>query len=682
MANALEQGLTVHQALHGYADGHRMLGCSKQLKAHDQKTMLIMSDVSGSGASIDPRGYLTGYPLADSGVYALGRTWAATEMERPGCVWTHTILIDFADLAGLQSMGFLASAFTRPGSSPNTHVYSVPFTVPSIKSEQATIALDLDALARILFCLYGQPRAKVLSSMPKDADGLALAIWAQQWPRLRRSFRFCTSSFADRSTESASFDLQFTSLVDRSFRSRFADVLDADRTAVPSSYWLTDAVRDVVDNRGDLRNFMREAGGDIAGGREMFAPLCTLHFMIPTFANSPSSIGEAITVIEKAFDTASAGSLRSILLSAIVRHPEQIESVSAGFLVKYFDLLNLNSIRSNSIALGKALWNIFPRQLLESSSTGTAFGIFAKNTIELLDTQTLIDTALEDHTLFPSLMALRPDLLSVPQIWTIREEAWLRDAVRNLAEENQEFIQYMMQADRSDLAYEAVERFGKFRILEALAVAAKKNDGDISRLNTWLELCIGDRNAVADLLAGAQSLSLMLLTAIAKRTSPDFVPNDVGIDPWVTAISHMSHSADERSHQYLAGYLLARAFGYRSKSQIELIEFSFDEVYFAAFNSRLSEDVWQLLERALPRSWWPDWDRCRRLRDAITDLFVNRNLAPSGFSKITLDNSLFADLASLAADNSRGRKFLRKALQFLRETGGGEARVRMIEKEL
>src|SRR4051812_36584795 len=87
--------LRVHQALHGYADGHRLIASSATLKTRDAKSMLALSDASGSGARIPESGYLTGYPLSESGMYAFARTWAAPEMSRPGCVWTHTLIIDF-----------------------------------------------------------------------------------------------------------------------------------------------------------------------------------------------------------------------------------------------------------------------------------------------------------------------------------------------------------------------------------------------------------------------------------------------------------------------------------------------------------------------------------------------------------------------------------------------------------
>ena len=92
----------LQQTLHGYSEGHRLLASSIDLPTRDAKTVLMMSDASGPAATIGEEGYLTGYPLPESGHYALARTWAAPEMPRPGCVWTHTILIDFSDIPALR----------------------------------------------------------------------------------------------------------------------------------------------------------------------------------------------------------------------------------------------------------------------------------------------------------------------------------------------------------------------------------------------------------------------------------------------------------------------------------------------------------------------------------------------------------------------------------------------------
>jgi len=70
--------LRVHQILHGYAQGHQQLAQSVQVRLRDAKTMLVLSDISGPGVRPGDEGYLTGYPLSDSKLYVIARTWAAS----------------------------------------------------------------------------------------------------------------------------------------------------------------------------------------------------------------------------------------------------------------------------------------------------------------------------------------------------------------------------------------------------------------------------------------------------------------------------------------------------------------------------------------------------------------------------------------------------------------------------
>src|SRR3990167_10858309 len=119
--------LHVHQTLHGYADGHRLIGGSLQFTASDAKQMLVLSDLAGPGGKLDERGYLTGYPLPELGMYAVARTWPAPEMPRPGCVWTHTLLVDYSDLALLRAPTSLARLFRRPKGDLSEYASTIDF---------------------------------------------------------------------------------------------------------------------------------------------------------------------------------------------------------------------------------------------------------------------------------------------------------------------------------------------------------------------------------------------------------------------------------------------------------------------------------------------------------------------------------------------------------------------------
>ena len=162
MANVIERDntLQIHQTLHGYSDGHRLITGSLLVKQPDAKLMLSLSDLPAPGAPVHESGYLTGYPLASTGVYALARTWPAPEMPRPGCVWTHTLLIEYADLATLADLRQLLELFRRP-EKDNTS-YALPLQHREA-SQPATVE-DGELARHLLAALYGHPNDKVVAA--------------------------------------------------------------------------------------------------------------------------------------------------------------------------------------------------------------------------------------------------------------------------------------------------------------------------------------------------------------------------------------------------------------------------------------------------------------------------------------------------------------------------------------
>jgi hypothetical protein len=94
----------VHQFLHGYSEGHRLIEGSAKLPSELARLMLKMSDLSGSSVVSGFERYITAYPLESINAYALAMTWYAPEMPRPGCVWTHTIVLSTQTLATIPSL--------------------------------------------------------------------------------------------------------------------------------------------------------------------------------------------------------------------------------------------------------------------------------------------------------------------------------------------------------------------------------------------------------------------------------------------------------------------------------------------------------------------------------------------------------------------------------------------------
>ena len=325
--------------------------------------------------------------------------------------------------------------------------------------------------------------------------------------------------------------------------------------------------------------------------------------------------------------------------------------------------------------LGEALWNSDPESLIKLFESIPPRPLLADRTIAALKVGDLIEGLRQSPTLAPSLIARRPDLLTKPSFWTlpgVSHSDAFKMAMGN-PEQLDAVLGAMLVANRGDLAAEVARGAGAFRQLQAVAKywTADTTETCSGAVQAWLGAALGDERAVAEALSLGIIRNRAILLVIARKTGPDFVPNDYGEDPWLTAARDAVGDMSDDNSRYLSAYLLARAFGMRSRNQAELIAYALDAVYFAAAQSTLSEDAWMLLERLVPRAFlWVDWDRCPRICAAVADTFVNRNLSPLLFAKAAQDDGLFTVLAEEVSRKGReGRRFLKGVRQAIPDAG-------------
>ncbi len=303
--------IVVDQCLHGYDDGHELLASSIKTSRRDGYLLSLLSDLSGQNAPENLSGYLTGYPLVDAKRYVIACTWLASELPRPGCAWTHSLLIEFGDLSQIASAGFLLTHFRRPNVIDgllDRRSFSVPLQI-TVPNEGQGIGMHLpEALPEITAALYSLPEQKifVIPDGVTDYGQLALALWSQQWPRLRRSFRFCTGSLRDRSDRDQVFDLQV--VASRHHASAIwslpnAKVVgpfnSAQQISTSDSSWLAPVIHDLLVPGGTgLRRFLWRYGAETSGSRADFQSLASIYQMMSDTSDSFSRVFKAIDAVD------------------------------------------------------------------------------------------------------------------------------------------------------------------------------------------------------------------------------------------------------------------------------------------------------------------------------------------------------------------------------------------------
>ncbi len=646
--------ILIHQTLHGYSDGHRLLSISNSISQEVANLLLVLSDISGPSSGYEFGSYLTGYPLEES-LYAFARTWRASELPRPGCVWTHTLLIETEVLGRLQDPTVLLRRFQRPQSVP-TEYYQRPLQI-----DDEVLCGDLpqgpltnwNTVKWVLLELYGNPDAKsvvVLVENPTDYEDLVIAIWLQQWSRLRQGFSFCTLALERRTLRGAPFMLQ---LMPRRLATQRGNsheaLIDFKRRAEtpPAEPWLDIATQDLFSPKksGSLRFFLREFGQDVMGGRKAFKSLCQLYAALqPLFEQGEESPLQVVSDPERVIELVGesfvgpgdAAKLKLRLFGASLDREgrdgeaDVLLGLARTRYYKAFDAVALR-IRERGRRLAERFQNHAKRiaSSLISGQTLTPLGRDCLlGILEGLDDRTRRELIGADAV---ALLSQSREVARSAYLWSAvadeaRPELW--KAVASVASEDQVFrsevVTAILDAGADGLAEGVVSELGTDAIRIAMAWVERKGSFLPGRRvsEQWIRAMRRRRADLVSWLAEHPSANVESLSVIGAVLSPDDLEiRKVGMELWIDAARRASQLIP-CPVQFMA---LVLGIGFRTTGSQggELVAYTFEKVHDAAWDQLLNDDAWFLLEGDLPRIW-EEWDRCERLRRGLVKRFSDQ----------------------------------------------------------
>jgi len=662
---------TINQALHGYNDGHRLIASSISLSSADARTMIVMSDLSGAGVKPEVTGYLTGYPLEGAGKYVLARTWAAPEMPRPGCVWTHSLIIENADLAALKSAAGLLTSFRRPDAALAKTEYSSPTTIPVEDVPVRRVLLTLRE-REIVNALYAAPEKLIVAEADdtEEDERLLTAIWMQQWPRLRRAFGFCTLAGMDRSKKGTRVDIQLTPSTDRQMRSKFPN------SVVPSEVLSEPALEPLlVDLEGSeptqVREFLRKTGGDVEGGRQAMLPLCRMYSSL--FASSRPDLRSAVSALATldAFGSRQARSLRTLVARRAVEEVDDLDDTVFDFVVGSIEQTAGKAdpaIAADRIAM--TLWRRSPDRFFDALDAGGVIGGGATEALSAISAEELVKGLMSAPHLADRVAKRRPDIMSRTEFWLLdTADVNLLDFVH--ADQLGRVAPALLEAGVTAAAPLIVSRMEPGPLAAILADAIGR-----PALDAWLSTLADRSDIAAGVLASGRIVDRGIVIRLARMSEPDNVPNDYGEDPWLIAVRATRKGVGQPDEDFLSAFLMSRALGRRSRSQAELIRFTYTTVYRALEQSRLSRDAERLVTERLNWGGWFSWDNCSRLRETVVAAFIDRHLDPETFGRLTEDGALAISLIDEAARSGRGRRYLADVRRQLKDAQEKDIRAR------
>lgn len=260
----MKNSFRVDQVLHGYATGHQMLAASCELDLDDRKKIDELSDLNGRCERENFINYYTGYPLKNGKKYVIAKTWYAYEMKRPGCVWTHSIIINTEDMPQISNLEDFIHLFKKP----NNQEYSEYFDKLTINTQAKKIFPEYDnrKLQYVIYTVFSsiKPKYIVLDSKVNNLNHEFLMVLNGMPNEILKGFTFCTMCYDVRQYENLEFEYQMS---DEKNIYRFKR--DSDNRTICTNismikeypYWVKCYQQSLLENSlSDLREFAQQYG--------------------------------------------------------------------------------------------------------------------------------------------------------------------------------------------------------------------------------------------------------------------------------------------------------------------------------------------------------------------------------------------------------------------------------------
>lgn len=625
--------MKVHQALWGYSNGHHLLSASISLSTTSRKLMETLTDLSGPDAPSAFDGYLTGCYLPIDGYYALSKTWFAPEMERPGCVWTHTLFLDTGISVRWSDLD-LDSLFRRPqqGEANYQAHYSMPISSTTRTSSFPPQA-ETDAL--VLFSnliRYPEPLLMPVSDVERWNTALEVLL-ILAGPQFFQDISFCTGSLSNRKLGGQPLTLQTVPI-------RLFKVLL--RTA-PGSRILPIEDKGVLqDTTGEalmtLQVFRETKNLLLACGTEYdnrhFWPLFK-EFYTKISNSAAFSFRQALEMLNNQLDLCGTSQILWVLFHAVFKQDQK--KTPDALAESLFDFLTLDAQYVSADAdrlqdLENTLTFLWAHYRQEIVSLVPKLLTYVLNpagefTVEFIVVHLFPSEYTEllqrNAAMYLPMLRLNRKLAQCETLWKLPKDLQA-EALRELwydkervatTQEDAAILYSIFQSGDSGLSREVYKTFGSEAIQAYFSYFSDSLSDE--HVVAWSSLCQEDPFLSVQFLSELSPAASAVFTAVISALDPccDAI-RSVPISVWEELYQRFCQNSNEAADVY-AQFVLPLILYFNVDVSPKLLDFAFYTVHNLLAQNSMNYVRWECLSSLLPEiSWYQSWDKCKRLRKA------------------------------------------------------------------
>ncbi|WLO87364.1 hypothetical protein IFU33_22900 (plasmid) [Pantoea agglomerans] len=647
--------MIVDQCLFGYEDGHRLLASSLPL-VEALSLLTELSDLAPNTIFGESEGYWTGLPVASLGRYVLMRTWPAPEMPRPGCVWTHALLIEPIHLEFLGDLSVLQSAVRRPKNPIDRTKYQKRLKIDLPAIHGADEIEGGHVVETLLSALYSSLTSTIEIHEPGELDSPLFAVWSQQWPRLRRNFRFQTAaSRIEKTVGAARFDA-------------LALLVSADRYPVrmknDGPEWLAVAAEDARGESGaGLRDFLWNYGRDVRRQRGSFRPLTEVFLL--NVHHAVDAAAQVFRIISQAFpEPIDALYLKQDLMDGLVVPGAQVGLMEIMLNDDGREQLLPLPTKKGMERLG-SLWPAQPGEIIalldmtlaREVAGGKLASLLQSALLNLVKSEKFWRVSEDRHALQEMIVRDDPAFLIASESLVGNERlAALLGFIPASIPELGKFINALLCRNSNKLT-DAV--YDCFSVMAASAVIARMSDRKWDLPQLWSQGLLTRPGLLFrdDVLGNVSHTHLLLeLAEQSGWLSPEVFK--AGITPWFKGLMHAKNDIEGEDMETLGCFLLLLACHSGGEEGLHCVELFFNVIHMQLINSSLSERASKLLNPYLPDiGWFRNWDQALRLRFIVAEAFLKHSWEPGRYLTLARSKKVRMLLARTIEELPGGRAY-------------------------
>ena len=252
--------MELQQLIYGYNNGHSLLQSSIELPPEDKSLLLELTDWSGVNEFNTPT-YITGFPLVKSSFYAFIRTWYAEEMPRPGCAWSHVLLIHKQCFTELTNVEPIMGLFLKPLlQDKSLAAYNKTIILDNNAGDKPFYSLRFEInesiIKRLIFNLYSTNAPVYITPKQdiKSIEQLFLKLWWIQPVNDRFLFSFCSGASSPRKYLNKEIRLQIVA------KESFNPNNEGTNTFEP---WVNIIYKELISNNINYIKYLNNVSDDI-----------------------------------------------------------------------------------------------------------------------------------------------------------------------------------------------------------------------------------------------------------------------------------------------------------------------------------------------------------------------------------------------------------------------------------